>query len=81
MDPPLSLAPKAASTQAIIQHDRFSVGILAEDQLQPAKAGVAASTPKFFEDYAENMGNHNYKVKNALTARNLIFSPQLWYLA
>jgi flavin reductase ActVB len=71
MDPPLilvSLATKAASTLAIIDHNRFSVGILAEDQLQPAKAGAAAGTPKFFEDYAENRGNHNYKVKNALAS-------------
>jgi flavin reductase ActVB len=71
MDPPLilvSLATKAASTQVIIDHDRFSVGILAEDQLQPAKAGAAAGVPKFFEEYAENVGNHNYKIKNALAS-------------
>jgi flavin reductase ActVB len=71
MDPPLilvSLATKAASTQAIIDHNRFSVGILAEDQIQPAKAGSAPGTPKFFEEYVESAGNFNYSVKGALAS-------------
>jgi flavin reductase ActVB len=71
MEPPLilvSLATKAASTGAIIDHDRFSVAILAEDQIQPAKAGAAPGTPKFFEEFVESVGNHNYKVKHALAS-------------
>jgi flavin reductase ActVB len=71
MEPPLilvSLATKAASTQAIIDHNRFSVGILAEDQIQPAKAGAAPGTPKFFEEYVESAGHFNYSVKGALAS-------------
>jgi flavin reductase ActVB len=69
MEPPLilvSLATKAASTQAIIDHDRFSVSLLAEDQIEIAKSGAKSGAPKFFEDFAESKGNYNYNVKNAL---------------
>lgn len=70
MEPPLilvSLSTKVASTQAIIKHNRFSVGVLAEDQVQVAKAGATPGTPKFFEEFTESVGNFNYNVKNALS--------------
>ncbi len=69
MDPPLiliSLASKAASTHAIIKNDRFSVSVLAEDQIDVAKAGAKAGAPKFFEEFTESKGNANYSVKSAL---------------
>ncbi|WP_035101508.1 flavin reductase family protein [Aneurinibacillus terranovensis] len=69
MEPPLilvSLATKAASTQAIINNDRFSVSILAEDQIEAAKSGAKPGTPKFFEHFVETQDGFNYEVKNAL---------------
>jgi flavin reductase ActVB len=69
MEPPLilvSLANTAASTQAITTNDRFSVSVLAEDQVDIARAGAKAGAPKFFEEYVESKGNFNYDVKNAL---------------
>jgi flavin reductase ActVB len=69
MDPPLilvSLATKSASTQAIIDNDRFSVSVLAEDQVEVAKSGAKAGAPKFFEDFVETEDNVTYNVKNAL---------------
>jgi flavin reductase ActVB len=69
MEPPLiliSLATKAASTQAIINNERFSVSVLAEDQIEVAKSGAKAGAPKFFEEFVESKGNFNYNVKNAL---------------
>jgi flavin reductase ActVB len=69
MDPPLiliSLATKAASTQAIKALNRFSVAVLADDQVDVAKAGATPGMPKFFEAYAENAGPHHYSVKGAL---------------
>lgn len=69
MEPPLilvSLAEKAASTQAIIENDRFSVAVLEAEQDEVAKAGARAGAPKFFEDYTERNSNGFYDVKNAL---------------
>jgi len=71
MEPPLiliSLATKAASTQAIINNDCFSVSVLAEDQIEVAKAGAKAGAPKFFEDFAESQDNFNYDVKDSLAS-------------
>ncbi|WP_199880559.1 flavin reductase family protein [Bacillus massiliglaciei] len=69
MEPPLilvSLATKAASTQAIVHNNRFSVSVLAEDQAEVAISGSRAGVPKFFEDFAESKDNIHYEVKNAL---------------
>ncbi|MEE3956052.1 flavin reductase family protein [Peribacillus frigoritolerans] len=69
MEPPLilvSLATKAASTQVIINNNRFSVSVLAEDQVEVAKSGAKAGAPKFFEDFVESKDNINYDVTNAL---------------
>lgn len=69
MDPPLilvSLATKAASTQAIINNDRFSVSVLAQDQIEVAKSGAKAGVPKFFEDFVERKDYFYFDVKNAL---------------
>ncbi|WP_019119062.1 flavin reductase family protein [Brevibacillus massiliensis] len=69
MEPPLilvSLATKAASTQAIINFNRFSVSILAEDQVEVAKLGAKPGAPKFFEDFVETDDGFHYDVKDAL---------------
>lgn len=69
MEPPLilvSLATKAASTQAIINQNRFSVSVLAEDQVEVAKSGAKPGTPKFFEDFVESEDGSHYDVKDAL---------------
>jgi len=69
MEPPLilvSLATKSASTQAIIDNDRFGVSVLAEDQVEVAQSGAKAGAPKFFEDFVETEDNATYNVKNAL---------------
>ncbi|NYE06309.1 flavin reductase ActVB [Bacillus niacini] len=71
MEPPLiliSLATQAASTQAIINNQRFSVSVLAEDQIEVARSGAKAGAPKFFEEFAESKGSFNYDVKNALAS-------------
>ncbi len=71
MEPPLiliSLATKAASTQAIINNDRFSVSVLAEDQVEVAKTGAKPGVPKFFEDFVETEDGFNHNVKNALAS-------------
>ncbi|PLT35949.1 flavin reductase family protein [Bacillus sp. V5-8f] len=69
MEPPLimvSLATNSASTQAIIDNDRFSVSLLAADQIEVAKAGAKAGAPKFFEDFVDTESEGHYEVKNTL---------------
>jgi flavin reductase ActVB len=74
MDPPLimiSLATKTASSEGILGTNRFGVSILAENQLEIAKAGAKPGEPKFFEKYTEPKGTGNFHVvKEALAHVN-----------
>ncbi|MDQ0219863.1 flavin reductase [Peribacillus cavernae] len=71
MEPPLlliSLFTKNASTEAIMEQQRFGVSILSNDQTNVAKAGAKPGTAKFFEEFTDfDHDGKTHRVKDALT--------------